>query len=241
MVNHDNFLLNRVDPAALARIAPYMNVLQLEQGKILAETHRPVLKVYFPHAGIISNVVELISGEAIETAMIGSDGAFGASQAMDGRLSLNHVVMQVPGVASTIDSGRLCELALQIPPLRKLLVAYEQFFVAQVQQAAACNAVHDIHNRMCRWLLRMQRLVGDDLPLTQEFLAQMMGVQRTSVSTIAGSLQKLGMITYGRGHIHINDLELVRQHACECDETIQSHYRRLFPAARSDLLCPELS
>jgi Mn-dependent DtxR family transcriptional regulator len=97
-------------------------------------------------------------------------------------------------------------LALQIMPLRKLLVEYEQFFVAQVQQAVACNAVHDIHKRMCKWLLRMQRLAGNDLPLTQEFLAQMMGVQRTSVSTIAGSLQKLGMITYSRGHLHINEI-----------------------------------
>jgi len=186
-------------------MAPYVTVLHLEQGKVLeqgkllAKTHQPVLKVYFPHSGIISNVVELIGGEAIETAMIGSDGAFGASHALDGRLSLNHVVMQVPGDASIIESARLCELALQMPPLRKLLVQYEQFFVAQVQQAAACNTVHNIHNRMCRWLLRMQRLVGNDLPFTQDFLAQMMGVQRTSVSTIAGSLQKLGMITYGRG------------------------------------------
>jgi len=241
MVHHHNFLLNRVDPAALARMVPHITVLHLEQGKVLAETHQPVLKVYFPHSGIISNVVELIGGEAIETAMIGSDGAFGASQAFDGRLSLSHVVMQVPGDASVIESARLCELALEITPLRKLLVEYEQFLLAQVQQAVACNAVHDIHKRMCKWLLRMQRLVGNDLPLTQEFLAQMMGVQRTSVSTIAGSLQKLGMITYGRGHIHINDLELVRQHACECDAAIQSHYRRLFPAARSDLLYQELS
>ena len=150
MVHPHNFLLNRVDAAALARMAPYVTVLHLEQGKVLAETHQPVLKVYFPHSGIISNVVELIGGEAIETAMIGRDGAFGASQALDGKLSLNHVVIQVPGDASIIESGRLCELALQMPPLRKLLVEYEQFFVAQVQQAAACNAVHNIHNRMCR-------------------------------------------------------------------------------------------
>jgi CRP-like cAMP-binding protein len=230
MVRHHNFLLNRVDPPSLARMMPHMNVLHLEQGKVLAETHQSVLKVYFPHSGIISNVVELVGGEAIETAMIGRDGAFGARKALDGKLSLNHVVMQVPGAASVIESSRLCELALQITPLRKLLVEYEQFFVAQVQQAVACNAVHDIHKRMCKWLLRMQRLAGNDLPLTQEFLAQMMGVQRTSVSTIAGSLQKLGMITYSRGHLHINDIEMVRQHACECDDTIQSHYLRLFPA-----------
>jgi len=229
MVHRNNLLLSRLDPPSLACMIPHINVLQLEQGKILAETHQPVLKVYFPHGGIISSVVELTGGEAIETAMTGRDGVFGASQALDGKLSLNHVVIQVPGTASVVESARLCELALQITPLRKLLVEYEQFFVAQVQQAVACNAVHDIHKRMCKWLLRMQRLAGNDLPLTQEFLAQMMGVQRTSVTTIAGSLQKLGMITYSRGHIHINDIEMVRQHACECDDTIQSHYLRLFP------------
>jgi hypothetical protein len=186
-------------------------------------------------------VVELVGGEAIETAMIGRDGAFGASQALDGKLSLNHVVMQVPGAASVIESSRLCELALQMTSLRKLLVEYDQFLLAQVQQAVACNAVHDIHKRMCKWLVRMQRLVGNDLPLTQEFLAQMMGVQRTSVSTIAGSLQKLGMITYSRGHIHINDIGMVRQHACECDDTIQSHYLRYFQQGPTSVVanCPD--
>ena len=241
MVHRHNFLLNKIDPVSLARIAPHLNVLNLEQGKVLAETHQPIHKVYFPHIGIISNVVELTDGQAIETAMIGRDGVFGASQALDGKLSLNHVVIQVPGAASIIKSARLCELAQQMPPLQKLLLKYEQFFLAQVQQSVACNAAHDIQNRMCKWLLRMHCLAGDDLPLTQEFLAQMMGVQRTSVSTIAASLQKLGMITNRRGHIHINDLDLVQQHACECEDAIQSHYLRLFPAVRPDVLCEEQS
>jgi Crp-like helix-turn-helix domain len=185
MASHQNYLLSKPDASSLARMMPHLKVHQISQGQVLAETQQPVQNVYFPHGGIISNVVELTGGEAVETAKIGRDGAYGASQALDGKLSLNRVVMQVAGAVSVIDAARLCEMVEQMPSLRKLLVKYEQFFLAHVQQSVACNAVHDIHNRMCKWLLRMQCLAGDDLPLTQEFLAQMMGVQRMSVSTIA--------------------------------------------------------
>jgi CRP-like cAMP-binding protein len=109
-----------------------------------------------------------------------------------------------------------------------LLIKYEQFFLAQVQQTAACNAVHNVRSRTCKWLLRMHDLVGSKLPLTQEFLAQMMGVRRTSVTQVAKELQQSGMITYSRGRIRIVDLDLVRQSACECNEDIRSHYRRIF-------------
>lgn len=115
-----------------------------------------------------------------------------------------------------------------IPELRALLIKYEQFFLAQVQQTAACNAMHNIHMRTCRWLLRMHDLAGVDLPLTQEFLAQMMGVRRTSVTEVAGELQKAGLITYSRGHVHIDAIERIREQACECHETLQLHYERLF-------------
>src|SRR5438552_18819854 len=101
-------------------------------------------------------------------------------------------------------------VADKLPAFRGLLVKYEQFFLSQVQQTAACNAVHTVHARTCKWLLRMHDLVGNDLELTQEFLAQMMGVRRTSVTQVAGDLQKEGMITYSRGRIHIVDLEQVR-------------------------------
>lgn len=101
--------------------------------------------------------------------------------------------------------------------LRETVLQYELFFLAQVQQTAACNAAHDVNARACKWLLRMQHLAGDDLLLTQEFLAQMMGVRRTSVTDVAQELQKLGMISYSRGHIHIRDLAQIQQRACECD------------------------
>ena len=162
-------------------------------GQVLAESRGTVHKVYFPHGSIISSLVELTNGSAIETGMIGKDGLFGAAQALDHKLSLNKVMVQVPGVASVIEASRLKELAKKSSDLLSLLIKYEQFFLAQVQQTTACNAVHNVEQRTCRWLVRMYDLVGGQgLPLTQEFLAQMMGVQRTHVNGIAGQLQAEG-------------------------------------------------
>ena len=97
-----------------------------------------------------------------------------------------------------------------------------------MQQTTACNALHNIQQRMCKWLVRMHDLVGDELPLTQEFLAQMMGVRRTSVSIVAGGLQEAGLITYRRGHIRIADVEKLKTMACECYEAVNSHYEKIF-------------
>jgi CRP-like cAMP-binding protein len=234
MPHSKNFLLNRLGADLLGRLLPNLSVVQLASGDVLAGTHERVEKVYFPHTGVISCVVETIGGGAIETGMIGNDGAFGSSQALDDKVSLNHVVMQVPGAASVISSDHLRKAADELPVFRGLLVKYEQFFLAQVQQTAACNALHTVRARTCKWLLRMQELAGDNLPLTQEFLAQMMGVRRTSVTGVATELQSSGMISYSRGHIHIKDLEQIRQTACECDADVRSHYRRMFQSNEAD-------
>ena len=228
MSHSKNFLLSQLEPHVLTQIGPALSIVNLQAGDVLAETHQRIEKVYFPHSGIISCVVKLSGGDAIATGMIGSDGAFGASQALDDRVSLNHVMMQVAGVASVISSDRIREAAVKFPSFRVLLIKYGEFLFSQVQQTAACNAVHKVQARACSWLLRMHDLVGVDLPLTQEFLAQMMGVRRTSVTEVAGDIQKAGMITYGRGQIHIVDLEQIRHSACECDADIRSHYRRMF-------------
>jgi CRP-like cAMP-binding protein len=228
MPHRNNFLLNRLEPALRAQIKPYLSLVELHQAVVLAETHQRVEKVYFPQSGIISCVVELKGGGAIETGMIGNDGEFGVGHALDDKVSLNRVVIQVAGVASVMGADRLRELADELPAFKRLLVSYEQFFLSQVQQTAACNAVHNVQARTCKWLLRMHDLVGIDLPLTQEFLAQMMGVRRTTVTEVAGELQKAGMITYSRGRVHIVNLEQIRQLACECDEDVRSHYQRLF-------------
>jgi CRP-like cAMP-binding protein len=227
-----NFLLGRLPADLLGRLAPELSVIDLSLGDVLAETHARVEHVYFPHSGIISSVVETLGGGAIETGMIGKDGEFGALQALDDKVSLNHVVIQVPGSASVISSDRLRQVIDTYPLFRALLIKYEQFFLAQVQQTAACNAIHTVQARMCKWLLRMHDLAGNDLPLTQEFLAQMMGVRRTSVTNVASELQKSGLISYSRGRIRILDLDLTRQWACHCDADVRSHYRRVFEPDR---------
>jgi len=236
MVHRNNLVLKRLEPGALAAISPYLTVVSLQQRQLLADTHTRVQNVYFPHSGIISNVVQLLDGGAIEIAMTGSDGQFGARQALEKRFSLHRVVVQVPGMASMIPAARLCELADKLPEFHSLLLKSEEFFQAQVQQAAACNAAHNIENRICKWLLRMHGLVGINIPVTQEFLAQMIGVRRTSVTKIAVELQKAGMIKSRRGHIHISNLDAVRRGACECDGAIQLQYRRIYESEQQGSL-----
>ena len=226
--HRDNFLLNLLEPDVFDQIEPQLSIIDLPREQVLAETHQRIEKVYFPHSGIISCVVELKGGGAIETGMIGRDGTFGASQALDDKVSLNHVVIQLAGTASLMASNDLRHQAEAHDVFRAVLIKYDQFFLAQVQQHVACNAVHTVQARTCKWLLRMHELVGSDLLLTQEFLAQMMGVTRTSVTTVAGELQKAGMITFSRGRLHIVDIAQIQKWACECDDDIRSHYRRIF-------------
>jgi CRP-like cAMP-binding protein len=229
MPHSSNLILSRISPTDLHELRRHLNIVELTFGQILAESRGIVHKVYFPHGGIISSLVELSDGSAIETGMIGKDGLFGAAQALDHKLSLNKVMVQVPGVASVIDASRLKEAANKSSDLRSLLIKYEQFFLAQVQQTTACNAVHNVEQRTCRWLVRMYDLVGGkELPLTQEFLAQMMGVQRTSVNAIAGQLQQKGLISYRRGKVTILDINLVHEYACECPHVVREHYVEVF-------------
>jgi CRP-like cAMP-binding protein len=227
MPRSKNQLLARLGAEQLAQFSSHLNVVALEPSQLIADTHGKVRKVYFPHTGIISCVVEMKGGHAIETGMIGNDGVFGAAQALDDKVSLNRVTMQVPGFASAMEADRLRDAAECSKAFRTLLIEYELFMAAQVQQTAACNAVHNVQTRMCRWLLRMHELVGNDMPLTQEFFGQMMGVRRTSVTEIAGEMQRAGMISYTRGQLHIADIGLIRINACECHDDVRSHYDRI--------------
>jgi CRP-like cAMP-binding protein len=227
-VSHQNELLSRLSPAALEAVLPHLSIMPIELGDEIAEPHEVVHRVLFPHSGMLSCVVDLAGGGAVETGMIGRDGAFGGTQALDGKISLNRVTAQLSGEASAIDPRKLAELALTFPIIREVLLKYEQLFLAQVQQTAACNAVHSVRQRLARWLLRMHTLVGPDLQLTQEFLAQMMGVRRPSVSDVAKEFQAAGLISYRRGHITIKDIRKVQEWACECETDLRLHYDRLF-------------
>jgi CRP-like cAMP-binding protein len=213
-------------------IMPHLDTLELPQETVLFEDGDPIGRVYFPHTGIVSLLVDLASGEMIETAMIGRDSVVGGLSALDGTLALNRAVVQIAGTASVLPAERLREVAGQSIELRTTLLRHGQAVLAQSQQTAACNATHSVEARLARWLLRCRDLVdGDDIQLTQEFLAQMLGVRRTSVTIIANTFQTAGLIGYKRGHIRIRDLEGLKESACECYETLRSQTDRLLRPA----------
>jgi CRP-like cAMP-binding protein len=152
----------------------------------------------------------------------------GAAAALNGRASLNRAMVQVGGTSLVCAVDPLKALLQEHSSLRSLLGAHEQALFAQAQQSAACNATHVIESRLCRWLLRAADLHGrDELPLTQEYIAQMLGVRRTSVTVVARTLQEAGMIRYTRGNIKLLDLPALRESACECYESIKMNYEGL--------------
>ena len=160
--------------------------------------------------------------------MVGRDSLVGGSAALDGGVALNRGIVQVEGTASILDVKILREVADRSAVFRTTLIRHEQALFAQAQQSAACNASHSVEARLSRWLLRTRELAGSDmLGLTQEFLAQMLGVRRTSVSLVANTLQNAGLIHYSRGRIEISNLEGLRATSCECYETVRSHNDRL--------------
>jgi len=157
--------------------------------------------VYLPHSGAISLIVGLADGQLIEAAMVGRDSLVGGSAALDDGVALNRGIVQVEGAASILDVDTLREGAERSGALRTMLIRHEQAQFAQAQQSAACNVSHSVEARLSRWLLRTRDVTGSDtLGLTQEFLAQMLGVRRTSVSLVAGTLQKAGLHQLQSGH-----------------------------------------
>ena len=138
--------------------------------------------------------------------------------------------MRVPGRAAAIEADRIGEMAEVSPGVRSLFLSHEEFFLAEVQQSAACNAVHTVEQRVCRWMLRMNDLIGMNVAVTQELLSQMIGVRRTSVTLAASLLQHAGVIRYRRGHIQIVDIERLKQSSCECYVAVKDHYDRIVAA-----------
>ena len=228
MAKSPNSLLASLPADVFSALSPHLKLVELKFGDVLAETGGAVRKVYFPYSGVISLVVELDVGSMIETAMVGRDGVLSAAAALDGKVSLNKGVVQLAGSAGAMEVDQLRRLAKEFEPFREILIRHEQVLFAQSQQSAACNASHTVEARMCRWLLHMRDFAGgDDLLLTQEFLAQMLGVRRTSVTVVASPLRKAGLIDYTRGRIRLRDVEGLKKEACECYATVKAHYRRL--------------
>jgi CRP-like cAMP-binding protein len=223
-----NRLLASLPTADFAILAPWLETTELVQEDALVAAGDHLARVYFPHSGVISLVVSLAGGEMVEVAMVGRDSIFGASAALDGNISLTDAVVQLSGIASTLAIGRLRDAAEKSVVFRTTLIRHEQALFAQAQQSAACNASHAVEARLARWLLRMHDLAEvATLPLTQDFLAQMIGVNRNSVSAIAHVLQARGIIRYARGNIEITDLGALKEASCECYQAVNAQYNRL--------------
>jgi CRP-like cAMP-binding protein len=172
-----NRVLASLAAADLTTLLPHIRLVDLPQGMVLFEAGSTVSSIYFPHAGVVSLVVELASGEMIEAAMIGREGVVGGLSALDSNISISRAIVQVAGAASVVDVDAVRHLAKQSVGFRTTLVKHEHVLLAQSQQSAACNATHTVEARLSRWLLRCRDLVGgEDLHLTQEFIAQMLGV-----------------------------------------------------------------
>jgi CRP-like cAMP-binding protein len=223
-----NRFLEALRPVDHQALAGQLAQTELKQHQILFDVREAISKTYFPINAAVSLVVPLASGEVIESAMAGRDGVVGAGAALDGRVSLNRAVVQIGGQALVCPSEHLRSMVQTRPHLRDRINAHEQVLLAHVQQSAACNVTLDIESRLARWLLRAADLRGgDELELTQEYLAEMLGVRRTSVSVVANTLQQAGMIRYARGHIKILNFDALRETACECYETVKLNYEAL--------------
>lgn len=223
MSHSKNQILEKIFPADLKG-----KIVELKHGQVLAHSGQNVQHVYFPHSGVISCVVEMADGATIETGMIGNDGVFGTLLALDGGVSLHRVVVQVLGQATVVEADHLKVVSQSSPDLLALLLKYEVFLFGQVQQTSGCNALHNVEQRVCKWLVRMYDLAGSDFPLTQEFMAQMMGVRRTSVTAVAAKLAKEGLISYNRGKVTVLSIERLQKRACECFDAVRKQYAELF-------------
>jgi CRP-like cAMP-binding protein len=218
----DNKLLSALPRDQLDLLAPHLSTRELPQGVVLLEPGEEFDHVYFPHNGMLSLLVVMSDGKAIETATVGREGVVGAMAGLGLYKSSVRVVVQLPMAVTTIVASQFRKAVDKSHAIRDLCVRYNEVLLIQARVTAACNAVHPVEARFCRWLLQSaDRAESDTVQLTQEFLAEMLGVRRTSVTDVASNIQKLGAITYSRGVIHIVDRKALERLSCECYGTLR--------------------
>jgi CRP-like cAMP-binding protein len=227
-----NAILASLPEGDKAALKPHLKATHLQQKTVLFETGDTITAVYFPTSAVVSLVSALTTGEMTEAAMVGRDGAVGIASALDGKVAMCRGIVQLGGDAMVCDPDAFRSTAMQSEKLISRVMRHEQTLFAQAQQSTACMANHEVEARLCRWLLRARDLAGSDhLPFTQEFLAEMLGVRRPSVTTVARTLQEAGIVKYTRGKIEIVDVEGLRESACECYETVRGQYEQLLGAS----------
>jgi CRP-like cAMP-binding protein len=217
----NNRLLGALPRDPFDRLLPHLSTVHLPQGFVLFEAGDEVDQVYFPHFGMLSLLVVLRDGKAIETATVGREGVVGAMAGLGLYKSLVRVVVQMPVACSKIAATHFRTAAAGSDSVRNLCIRYNEVLLSQARVTAACNALHPIEARFCRWLLQSaDHAASDTIALTQEFLAEMLGVRRTSVTEVASKVQNAGVITYSRGIIKILDRSALMRLSCECYETL---------------------
>src|SRR5215468_5067505 len=217
-----NRLLATLPDDAFALLEPDLRQLTLPQGVVCYGAGEPIDQVYFPHTGMISQLVTTGDGDMVETSSTGREGAVGLQCGLGPRLSFTRATVQIPGKFSAISAARFEHAVSRSVALRDLITRYTETVWAEAQQNAACNAIHDGSSRLCRWLLQCADRTGSEqLLLTQEFLSEMLGVRRTTVTLLAQELQRRGVLRYSRGRITILDRPALEANACECYEAVK--------------------
>jgi CRP-like cAMP-binding protein len=218
-----NNLLAALPHADFEALRPHLAVAHMAQGTFLFEAGDEVDQVFFPLSGMISLLVVLKNGNAIETATVGREGVVGAMAGLGIHKSRVRGVIQLPASVARIPVPQFRKSLAAHPSISKLCLGYDEVLLAQARITAACNISHAIEARFCRWLLQSRdRAESETVPLTQEFLSEMLGVRRTSVNEVAIKLQDAGLISYSRGIIKIVDLKKMKEMSCECYETLRA-------------------
>ncbi|MBE9208257.1 Crp/Fnr family transcriptional regulator [Nostoc sp. LEGE 06077] len=224
----ENQILAALSAPEYQRLVPYLERVELSINQILYEAGEPITYVYFPNQSIVSLVCIQENGATVEAGVVSKDGMVGMPVIWGGISTTTTALVQVANGAMKMKAEHLVAEFQRGRELQSLLLRYTQALFTQVTQTAACNRLHTIEERLARWLLIVSdRVQSDTFPLTQEFIAQMLGVRRAGVTVAAGILSRAGMISYKRGNINILNHEDLEQTACECYSIIKDEYARL--------------
>lgn len=229
----ENHLLAALTPEERDRIFPHLQPVDMPLGKVLYESGDTLRYVYFPGDCIVSLLYLLLDGGSAELAVVGNEGLIGVALFMGGETVPHRAIVQSRGCAYRLGGQRLKDEFHRSGPLQRLLLRYTQALITQMAQTAVCNRHHAVDQQLCRWLLlSLDRLPSNELTMTQELIADMLGVRREGVTEAAGKLQRLGVIHYSRGHITVLDRPRLEQLTCECYSVVKRETDRLLPYLR---------
>ena len=225
---HKNRLLASLPALVVKQLEPHLSAVDLPRNRILHNPGQTIDSVYFLEDGVCSLVATMANGITVEVGIIGREGFVGVPVALGTSHSPNRSFMQIPGHGFQMKAKILFELSKTYAPLQFGLLRCVQGLLAQTAQTAACNRVHELHERLARWLLMcLDRVQVDRVHITQEFLATMLGTRRSTVTVAAGMLQRAGIIAYKRGHVTIANRAALADVACECYQAVHDEYVRL--------------